>query len=91
MGLSCAAGLLYALREMGRRGLDVQRYKGLGEMDFDELAETTMDPRTRTLLRVSMGDAIEADRIFSILAGKDVARRRRYIEEHALEVAELDV
>ena len=82
---------LPALREVGRKGLDVQRYKGLGEMDYDELSETTMSPTTRTLLRVKMGDAIEADRIFTILAGKDVSRRRSYIEEHALDVRELDV
>ena len=83
--------LLPGLRHLGRRGLDVQRYKGLGEMDYDELAETTMNPGTRTLLRVSLGDAIEADRVFTILAGKDVSRRRNYIEEHALDVRDLDV
>ena len=90
-GLWSPLTVLPALRGLGRRGLDVQRYKGLGEMDYDELAETTMNPGTRTLLRVSLGDAIEADRVFTILAGKDVSRRRDYIEEHALEVRQLDV
>ncbi|HRU04364.1 MAG TPA: DNA topoisomerase (ATP-hydrolyzing) subunit B [Candidatus Brocadiia bacterium] len=85
------AGFLPTLREVGRAGLDVQRYKGLGEMDYDELAVTTLDPGTRTMLRVKMGDAVEADRIFTILAGKDVARRRDYIEQHALDVRELDI
>ena len=89
--LARASDVLPALREVGRHGLDIQRYKGLGEMDYDELSETTMDPRTRTLLMVSRGDAIEADRVFSVLAGKDVSRRRRYIEEHALDVRELDI
>ena len=80
-----------AVRDLGRRGLEIRRYKGLSEMDFGELAETTMDPAKRTLLRVNVGDAINADRIFSILAGKDVAKRREYIEKHALEVKNLDV
>ncbi|NOZ21292.1 MAG: DNA topoisomerase (ATP-hydrolyzing) subunit B [Planctomycetes bacterium] len=80
-----------AVRDLGRRGLEIRRYKGLSEMDFAELAETTMDPTKRTLLRVNIGDAINADRIFSILAGKDVAKRREYIETHALEVKNLDV
>ncbi|MEW6359923.1 MAG: DNA topoisomerase (ATP-hydrolyzing) subunit B [Planctomycetota bacterium] len=85
------ADLPGAVRDLGRRGLEIRRYKGLSEMDFGELAETTMDPAKRTLLRVTVGDAINADRIFSILAGKDVAKRREYIEKHALEVKNLDV
>jgi len=85
------AELLPAIREAGRKGLDIQRYKGLGEMNAEELARTTMNPATRTLLRVRLGDAAEADHLFTVLAGKDVAPRRRYIEEHALEVRNLDV
>ena len=85
------AEILPAVRELGRKGLDIQRYKGLGEMNADELAETTMNPASRTLLRVRIQDAAEADHIFTILAGKDVAPRRSYIEKHALEVRNLDV
>jgi len=85
------AGILPAVRELGRKGLDIQRYKGLGEMNAEELAETTMNPDKRTLLRVSVSNAAEADHVFTVLAGKDVASRRKYIEEHALEVRNLDV
>ncbi len=80
-----------SLRELGRKGLDIQRYKGLGEMNAEELAGTTMNPTTRTLLKVRIEDAYKADQIFSILAGKDVQRRREYIEKHALEVRRLDI
>jgi len=83
--------LLPALREIGRRGLEIQRYKGLGEMNAEELADTTMNPASRTLARITVSDAAEADHIFTILAGKDVAKRREYIERHALDVRNLDV
>jgi len=83
--------VLPAVREMGRKGLEIQRYKGLGEMNAEELSGTTMSPDSRTLLKVSIHDAAEADHIFNVLAGKDVALRRKYIEEHALEVRNLDV
>ena len=83
--------VLPVVREAGRKGLDIQRYKGLGEMNAEELATTTMNPQLRTLMRVTVHDAGDADRIFTILAGKDVAERRKYIEEHALEVRNLDV
>ncbi|MCQ4575332.1 MAG: DNA topoisomerase (ATP-hydrolyzing) subunit B [Candidatus Brocadiales bacterium] len=83
--------ILRRLRELGRKGLDVQRYKGLGEMNAEELAETTMSPTTRTLLKVTIEDGYKADQIFTILVGKDVQRRREYIEHHALEVKQLDV
>ena len=85
------SGLPARIRELGRKGLDIQRYKGLGEMNAEELAETTMNPATRTLLRVKVEDAYKADQIFSVLAGKDVQRRREYIEKHALEVRRLDI
>ena len=71
--------------------MDIQRYKGLGEMNSDELSKTTMDPGSRTLVRVDVDNAAEADVIFSILAGKDVARRREYIEKHALDVKDIDL
>ena len=83
--------LAQAVREAGSRGLDVKRFKGLGEMNADELWETTMDPSRRSLLRVQMDDAAEADRIFSILMGANVERRREFIETHASEVRNLDV
>ena len=83
--------LAQTVREAGSRGLDVKRFKGLGEMNADELWETTMDPTRRSLLRVHMNDATEADRIFSILMGANVERRREFIETHAAEVRNLDV
>jgi len=83
--------ILSAVRKLGRKGVEIQRYKGLGEMNAEELAETTMNPATRTLLRVSIQDAGEADHIFTLLAGKEVAARRKYIEDHAHEVRNLDV
>ncbi len=84
-------GVLDALLEVGRRGLEIKRFKGLGEMDAEQLWETTMDPARRTLLRVSWDGAAEADTLFSILMGEEVDSRRKYIEEHALEVKNLDV
>ncbi|MFQ5862725.1 MAG: DNA topoisomerase (ATP-hydrolyzing) subunit B [Candidatus Brocadiales bacterium] len=83
--------ILSKVREFGRKGLDVQRYKGLGEMNAGELAETTMNPTTRTLLKVTIEDAYKADQIFTVLVGKDVQRRREYIERYALEVKQLDI
>jgi DNA gyrase subunit B len=71
--------------------MEIKRFKGLGEMNSEQLWETTMNPATRTLLRVQMEDAGEADRLFSILMGADVEKRRNFIQEHALEVQNLDV
>jgi DNA gyrase subunit B len=79
------------IRRSAQGDLDVQRYKGLGEMDADQLWESTMDPSIRSMYRVRMDDAISADQIFTILMSEGVEDRRRYIERHALEVTNLDV
>ena len=75
----------------GRRNVSVQRYKGLGEMNAEQLWDTTMDPEKRTLLQVSEGDAATADNIFSLLMGDVVEPRRSFIQAHAREVQNLDV
>ncbi len=80
-----------AVRQIGGKGIEIKRFKGLGEMNADQLWETTMNPDTRMLLHVRLDDAGEADRLFSILMGDDVEKRRRFIQEHALEVQNLDV
>ena len=79
------------IRRSAQGDLDVQRYKGLGEMDADQLWESTMDPEIRSMYRVRMEDAISADQIFTVLMSEGVEERRRYIERHALEVTNLDV
>ena len=83
--------ILRTLHDVGRRGLEIKRFKGLGEMDAEQLWETTMDASRRVLYRVSWDGAAEADTLFSILMGEAVEDRRRFIEEHALEVKNLDV
>ena len=80
-----------SIRQIGGKGIEIKRFKGLGEMNADQLWETTMNPQTRTLLSVKLDDAGEADRLFSILMGSDVEKRRNFIRDHALEVQNLDV
>ncbi len=80
-----------AIRQIGGKGVDIKRFKGLGEMNADQLWDTTMNPNTRTLLSVRLDDAGEADRLFSILMGDNVEKRRKFIQDHALEVQNLDV
>ena len=83
--------LVGAIHEAGKRGMEIKRFKGLGEMDAEQLWETTMNPENRVLLRVTWDAASEAEKLFSVLMGDDVEPRRRYIEDHALEVKNLDV
>lgn len=83
--------LIDAIRSNGRKGVEVQRYKGLGEMNADQLWETTMNPAVRTLVKVTLPDAIAADRMFSMLMGEEVEPRRVFIETHALSVKNLDI
>jgi DNA gyrase subunit B len=79
------------IREIGSKGMEIKRFKGLGEMNARELWETTMDPQRRRLLRVRTEEAEEAERMFSLLMGDNVELRRNFIEDHALEVKNLDV
>jgi DNA gyrase subunit B len=83
--------LLHLLMARGKKGLSIQRYKGLGEMNPGQLWETTMDPERRSLMNVRIEDAVEADEIFTVLMGDKVEPRRDFIQNHALDVKELDI
>ena len=83
--------LLEYVKNEGKKDASVQRYKGLGEMNAEQLADTTMNPEKRTLLQVRLEDAVKSEEIFSTLMGEDVESRRKFIEENALDVKNLDV
>jgi len=83
--------IVEAFKKLGSKGITIQRYKGLGEMNPEQLWETTMQPMHRKMLQVKLDDAIEADRMFSILMGDIVEPRRNFIQTHALEVGNLDI
>jgi DNA gyrase subunit B len=82
--------LMTEVRRQGERGLTITRFKGLGEMDGEELWETTLDPAKRTLMKVQLDDALKADEMFRVLMGEKVEPRREFIQKHALEVKEID-
>ena len=90
-GLEDLRGLPAAIRAAGEKGLQITRFKGLGEMNAEELRETTLDPANRTLLKVKMEDAGGADELFRVLMGDNVEPRREFIQKHALDVKNLDV
>ena len=91
VGLNDLRGLLQAVRAAGEKGMTLTRFKGLGEMNAEELRETTLDPENRSLIQVRMTNAAEADEMFRVLMGDKVEPRREFIEKHALEVKNLDV
>ncbi len=91
IGMEDLRELLPAIRESGRRGLTITRFKGLGEMNAEELRETTLDPNNRTVIKIELPDAAAADEMFRVLMGDKVEPRREFIEKHALSVRNLDV
>ncbi len=91
IGIEELRSLLSAVRAAGEKGLQVTRFKGLGEMNAEELRETTLDPANRTLLKIRMDDASQADELFRILMGDHVETRREFIQKHALDASSLDI
>ena len=91
IGVEDLRSVVAAVRAAGEKGMHVTRFKGLGEMNAEELRETTLDPENRTLIQITMDNAAEADNMFRILMGDKVEPRREFIEKHALDVRELDV
>ena len=89
--ISGPIGLFDAVMELGRKGVSIQRYKGLGEMNPEQLWQTTLDPQARSLLQVKVEHTDEAEEVFSTLMGDVVEPRRDFIQENALKVANLDV
>jgi DNA gyrase subunit B len=86
-----ASEFLKYIVEKGKEGITMQRYKGLGEMNPEQLWETTMNPEKRSLVRVAIQDAVQADSVFTVLMGDNIEKRRMFIEENALNVRNLDI